>query len=131
MYQAGVAEHHSYLGDLSELELIDNAMAGAIDRFCYLYALREKLLAFPLLNLSVLVANQQKCGDRNRPTPSFPVPIVLCSPNGNLISLSSRERLLSWRPHRHFTAFNSASVLNCKWATRLVPQYTCQTSGSF
>lgn len=57
-YQAGVAEHHSYLGDLSELERIDNAMAEAIDQFCHLYALREKLLAFPLPNLSVLVENQ-------------------------------------------------------------------------
>ena len=44
-YRAGVAEHHGYLGDLSELELIDNTIAEAIDQFCYLYALREKLLS--------------------------------------------------------------------------------------
>jgi hypothetical protein len=44
-YRAGVAEHGGYLGDLSELELIDNAMAEAIDQFCYLYALREKVLS--------------------------------------------------------------------------------------
>ncbi|MBI4460251.1 MAG: hypothetical protein HY648_09370 [Acidobacteria bacterium] len=42
-YRAGVAEHRGYLGDLSELELIENAMAEAIDQYCYLYALREKL----------------------------------------------------------------------------------------
>ena len=44
-YRAGVTEHCGYLGDLPELELIDNAMAEAIDQFCYLYALREKLLS--------------------------------------------------------------------------------------
>lgn len=44
-YRAGVSEHPGYLGDLSELELVDNAMAEAIDQFCYLYALREKLLS--------------------------------------------------------------------------------------
>lgn len=44
-YRAGVAEHGGYLGDLSELTLIDNAMAEAIDQFCYFYALREKLFS--------------------------------------------------------------------------------------
>lgn len=44
-YRAGVAEHGGYLGDLSELELIESAMAEAIDQFCYLYALREKRLS--------------------------------------------------------------------------------------
>ena len=34
-----------HLGDLLELELIESAMAEAIDQFCYLYALREKILA--------------------------------------------------------------------------------------
>ena len=43
-YRAGVAEHAGYLGDLPWLELIDNAIAETIDQFCYLYALREKLL---------------------------------------------------------------------------------------
>lgn len=44
-YRAGVSEHGGYLGDLSELKLLDNAMAEAIDQFTYLYALREKLLS--------------------------------------------------------------------------------------
>ena len=44
-YRAGVAEHGGYLGDLAELELIESAMAEAIDQFCYLYALREKRLS--------------------------------------------------------------------------------------
>lgn len=44
-YRLGVSEHLGYLGDLSELELVDNAMAESIDQFCYLYALREKLLS--------------------------------------------------------------------------------------
>ncbi len=44
-YRAGVAEHGGFLGDLSELVLVDDAMAEAIDQFCYLYALREKFLS--------------------------------------------------------------------------------------
>jgi hypothetical protein len=43
-YRAGAMEHDGYLGDLSELVLVENAMAEAIDQFCYLYALREKFL---------------------------------------------------------------------------------------
>ncbi|MBI2818110.1 MAG: hypothetical protein HYX72_14340 [Acidobacteria bacterium] len=44
-YRAGVAEHSGYLGDLSDLTLLDDAIAEAIDQCCYLYALREKLLS--------------------------------------------------------------------------------------
>jgi len=44
-YRAGVAEHLTYLGDLTELELAEHAIGEALDEFCYLTALREKLLA--------------------------------------------------------------------------------------
>jgi hypothetical protein len=44
-YRAGVAEHLTYLGDLTELALVEHAIGEALDEFCYLSALREKLLA--------------------------------------------------------------------------------------
>ena len=42
-YRAGVKEHSDYLGDLPDFILLEHAIAEAIDQFCYLSALGEKL----------------------------------------------------------------------------------------
>jgi hypothetical protein len=44
-YPAGAKEHGGYLGDLTELALVEHAIDEVVDQFCYLSALREKLLA--------------------------------------------------------------------------------------
>lgn len=43
-YRAGCQEHGAYLGTLTPLDLVGHAMSEVLDQWCYLHALREKLI---------------------------------------------------------------------------------------
>lgn len=44
-YTRGAKEHKNYIWDLSEMDLVDNAIEEAIDQLVYLLTLRDKVEA--------------------------------------------------------------------------------------
>lgn len=43
-YEKGAVEHGGNIWELSELELIDNAIEEVLDQFVYLYTLKQRIL---------------------------------------------------------------------------------------
>jgi len=66
-YRAGVEEHHGYLGDSPIDVLLEHAIAEAIDQFCYLSALGEKLFGKKRAN-----ATQSRCAGKQSKLRQWP-----------------------------------------------------------